>query len=150
LVGAPKLIAVQMLQTGLRSRIARCAIILHVVFFALALCQMPTIDELTCDEAVQHSVFDRPVAGRYFYYNYSAAVTHTFVLVDLPSLGIADTVVAVADGTGGGFSIHLRSWINALAYALAIGLQWILFGALGSTALRRWVSRLRDATAPPN
>ena len=139
------------LRMAARSRIAQCAVIVHLVIVALALSQMGRYEDLGCTEAVRHSVLDRPVAGRRFYFHHSSALTQAVVLIDLPSLSIADLSVALCERAVGGWAGATRSRATTLSYALATTLQWVVLGALGSTAVRRRQQRTSDrSAAPPN
>ena len=125
------------------SRLAQCAVIVHLLFVELAVAQMWTDEEVGCPEAIVPSEFDRPVAGRLFFYNYCSDVTSALVVIDLPGLVIADELVTVVGEGMGGLSYMARSWANAVGYAMATTIQWAVVGAVGSGAVRRWRSRKR-------
>ena len=66
-----------------RLKLAWSLVLIHFIFGAVVVAQLPTYDEVGCDEAVVPSSLDGSVAGRMFYYNYSSSVGAGLMLVQI-------------------------------------------------------------------
>lgn len=118
------------LRGAIVSKAGAFAVCAHLLFVSVALREMWTIRDAACTEAVVRSAWDRPVAGRYFFYHYAQPHTRAVVLLDLPALAVADAAVETTARATSADSTERRSWTNAAAYGVATTLQWALVGAV--------------------
>ena len=119
---------------------SRSAVLLPAVNLALMVLvffQLHPPEEVSCGEGIQHSIFDRFIAGGYFFFYYSSEVARAWVYLNLPALLWSHLLESIfeplTDSTVSGY--HL-SWVRAGFVVMSTSAQWALVG-YGHTKLRR-------------
>ena len=111
-----------------RYRLGWLLLAAHMACAAMVVAEMPTFNELGCTEAVISSPFDRAVASRPFFFNYSSAVAKSLVAIDLPALMAGELILPTNSLIT--FSYVDFSWIRAFTYLETTSIQWFAIGCL--------------------
>ena len=111
------------------SRPARLFSAINVGLMLSLFFQLHTAEEVHCTEALQVSIFDQFIAGRYFYFNYSSDITQLWLFLNLPAWLLSTLLEwMIAPLTYSTVTGYELSWIRASFIVTIASVQWVLIG----------------------